>query len=256
GDFTNDGRLSLAAVLPFDRYIAFLQGNGDGTFQPFRPLPTTFGHQGLAVGDFTGDNRLSIVASCNCGEGCVSYLQSACHGTVQAARTVATAGEPDRTAVGDLNGDGWLDLVVAHFNPQAVSVHLGNGNGTFQPQELFPLNRWNRGVAVGDFNGDRAPDVVVSNPVLSDSLTVLLNEAPTYAVGFVVQAPADSRAGTAFDVTVTVLNQFGAVHAGYRDAVRFQSTDPLAVLPADYTFTAADGGQHTFSETTLFTAGL
>src|SRR5262249_12043873 len=40
----------------------------------------------------------------------------------------------------------------------------------------------------------------------------------------------------------------------YTGTVHFASSDPQAVLPADYTFTAADGGRHTFTAT-LNTAG-
>src|SRR6185369_16341542 len=40
----------------------------------------------------------------------------------------------------------------------------------------------------------------------------------------------------------------------YRGTVQFSSSDPQAVLPGAYTFTAADGGRHSFSAT-LKTAG-
>src|SRR5262249_10171393 len=54
--------------------------------------------------------------------------------------------------------------------------------------------------------------------------------------------------GTALAVTVTALDPFGNV-ANYRGTVRFSCTDSAATLPADYTFTAADGGVHTFTVT-------
>jgi hypothetical protein len=45
-----------------------------------------------------------------------------------------------------------------------------------------------------------------------------------------------------------------ANNAGYTGTVHFTSSDPQAVLPADYTFTSADQGVHTFTAT-LKTAG-
>src|SRR5262249_54240825 len=42
---------------------------------------------------------------------------------------------------------------------------------------------------------------------------------------------------------------------GYRGTVHFTSTDPLALLPADYTFTKSDAGVHTFNNVTLEKAG-
>ncbi len=64
-----------------------------------------------------------------------------------------------------------------------------------------------------------------------------------------------ASAGVAQTITVTALDTYGNVATGYRGTVRFSSTDPLAVLPADYAFTAADQGSYTFTAT-LRSAGL
>ena len=49
-------------------------------------------------------------------------------------------------------------------------------------------------------------------------------------------------------VTATVVDAAaGTTDAEYRGTVTFESTDPLAILPADYTFTPADAGVHIFS---------
>jgi hypothetical protein len=63
-----------------------------------------------------------------------------------------------------------------------------------------------------------------------------------------------ATAGVAQSFTVTAYDTFGNVADGYTGAVHFTSTDPKATLPADYAFTAADGGQHTFA-VTLGSAG-
>src|SRR5262249_2605431 len=65
-------------------------------------------------------------------------------------------------------------------------------------------------------------------------------------------------AGTAFDVTLTALDQYNNVAVHYDGTVRFSSTDHGSgvMLPANYTFTAADAGVHTFAgSVTLVTAG-
>jgi hypothetical protein len=63
-----------------------------------------------------------------------------------------------------------------------------------------------------------------------------------------------ATAGVAGTVTVTAFDPFGNVATGYSGIVHFTSTDTAAVLPANYTFTAADAGVHTFGAT-LKTAG-
>jgi hypothetical protein len=60
----------------------------------------------------------------------------------------------------DLNGDGNVDLAGAGAN--AVSVMLGNGDGTFRPKTDFPIGMQTQAVAAGDFNTDGKVDLVVT----------------------------------------------------------------------------------------------
>ena len=61
--------------------------------------------------------------------------------------------------------------------------------------------------------------------------------------------PSAMTAGNAVSAAVTLRDAFGNVATGYRGTVRFGSTDPAAVLPADYTFTATDKGTRFFPVT-------
>jgi hypothetical protein len=56
--------------------------------------------------------------------------------------------------------------------------------------------------------------------------------------------PATVTAGTPFSMTVTAVDQFEQVAVGYTGTVHFVASNGAM---ANYTFTAADGGQHTFS---------
>ena len=69
------------------------------------------------------------------------------------------------------------------------------------------------------------------------------------ATSMTVTPVQNGTAGVVQTVTVTAHDQFGNVATGYRDTLTFASNDPLAALPADYTFTAADAGTHTFNVT-------
>ena len=73
---------------------------------------------------------------------------------------------------------------------------------------------------------------------------------------FAVTAPASTTAGTPFTVTITAKDQSDNTIAGYLGTVHFVSSDPNApIVPADYTFIAADNGTHTFTNgVTLNTA--
>jgi hypothetical protein len=78
------------------------------------------------------------------------------------------------------------------------------------------------------------------------------------ATAFVLSAPDTVDPGAPFDVTVAAVDPFGQSAFGYTGTVTFATTDPDpgVVLPADYTFTPADQGTHTFSGgVTLVTPG-
>jgi hypothetical protein len=68
---------------------------------------------------------------------------------------------PDAVAIADL-GNGHPDLVVANSTDNTVSVLLGNGNGTFQPQQIFAVGGDPNAVAVAD-PGNGHPDIIVAN---------------------------------------------------------------------------------------------
>jgi probable HAF family extracellular repeat protein len=89
----------------------------------------------------------------------------------------------------------------------------------------------------------------------SNGHAVLLNPvaSPTLSLsGF----PTTTTAGVAHNLTVTVRNPDGSIDTGYTGTVHFASSDPQAVLPADYTFTPADAGVHTFSVTLKTATGV
>ena len=71
-------------------------------------------------------------------------------------------------------------------------------------------------------------------------------EAPA---AFRLEAPAFATIGATFFVTARAVDPYGNALTSYRGTVHFSSSDSLANLPVDYTFTAADNGVHTFSVT-------
>ena len=84
----------------------------------------------------------------------------------------------------DLNADSRPDLAGAGAN--AVSVMLGNGDGTFRPKTDFPLGMQTQAVAAGDFNSDGRMDLMVTLNTPQFSLALLTGtgtgtfNAPTF----------------------------------------------------------------------------
>ncbi len=82
---------------------------------------------------------------------------------------------------------------------------------------------------------------------------VIAGGAASFTI-FDVRDPVGS--GVASNVTVAAYNQDGSLDTDYTGTITFTSSDPEAILPKDYTFVAADNGDHTFTNAlTLNTVG-
>ena len=193
GDFTGNGHLDLAVANAGDNSVSVLLGNGDGTFQPQVTYAVGSEPDQIVAGDFNGDGRLDLAVA-NGGSDSVSVLLGNGDGTFQPQVTYAVGASPGAIVAGDFTGDGHLDLAVANVGPLlgfpgTVSVLLGNGDGTFQPQVTYAVGVDPDAIAAGDFTGDGRSDLAVAN-LWDNTVSVLLGNGDgtfrpqvTYAVG-------------------------------------------------------------------------
>jgi hypothetical protein len=195
----------------------------------------------LATGDFNHDGKLDVVASYGGG-----FWVALGNGDGTFGMPVSYPTQPSYwLAVADFNGDGNLDIVTAddNTNPSTVSVYLGNGDGTFRTTPITSnTTSYNEFIAVGDFNGDGKPDIVViENPHIS---VLLGNGDGTFGppndndsfVGAHWLAVADFNNDHKADVLVT--GSFGSTYSigvllGNGDGtLRNSITEPLQYVPA------------------------
>ena len=124
--------------------------------------------------------------------GTVSVFLGNGDGTFKPQVTYTVGTEPEGIAAADVNGDGKLDLIVTNtgIDDSTVSVLLGNGDGTFQPQCLkYATASGPAGLVVADFNNDGKLDIATSN-YYGDNVSILLGNGDgtfqaevTYAAG-------------------------------------------------------------------------
>jgi hypothetical protein len=141
-------------------------------------FPAGAGPSATAVADLNGDNNADIVVA-NALSNTISVLLGNGNGTFQSPRQFTTGAfaTPNpvtespvvgrELAIADLSGDGILDVAVTNFDSSDVSVFLGRGDGTFEPQRRFDATSTPFALDVGDLNGDAVPDLVVADSPLT-----------------------------------------------------------------------------------------
>ncbi len=212
--------------------VGVLLGNGDGTFQ----AAVTYDSGGLfansvVVDDVNGDGKLDLVvangsSSPSVALGNVSVLLGNGDGTFQTAVSYDRGGYgAGSVVVTDANGDGKHDVVVANCSTSAIgcvgangdlALLLGNGDGTFQTATSFGSGGSTPfGVAVGDVNGDKKPDIVAANCASNQcgsgagAVGVLLNTTLTATATALTSSANPAKFGQAVIFTATVTAQPG-----------------------------------------------
>jgi hypothetical protein len=170
GDFNNDGNLDLAVVGgdTSGNGLAFLAGNGDGTFSAPVYFPTTLAGASITAvaADFSNDQDLDLFVG---GNGSSQVVLGYGNGTFQNGQYEPVYG--NGVAAGDFNNDGILDVATTqsypYDNSTGLSVLLGNGDATFQSPQAYSGMQSPLGIATGDFNGDKILDLAVTDYLLA-----------------------------------------------------------------------------------------
>lgn len=229
GDVNHDGKPDLVTAIQCLDFectrggVGVLIGNADGTFQRVRTYDSGGDEAySIAIGDVNRDGLPDLLAA-NLSvtrenyRGLAAVLLGNGDGTFQAAQTYDSGGYwAVMITTEDVNRDGNLDFLVAngcssveYCDNGVVGVILGNGDGTFQPVEIYRSGNYSATfIALGDVNLDGKPDLLVSNycgkpcrgaSVLLGNGDGTFQEAQTY----------DSGGFSAFSIAVEDVNRDG-----------------------------------------------
>jgi N,N-dimethylformamidase beta subunit-like protein len=222
---------SSGVILPADSTLT----NGQGTFSV---TLIKAGAQTLTASDVA--NSLSTTVSATVTAQAASRLA-----IVSSATPTAGTSFPFSVTAQDPYGNTDTSYAgTVHFTSTDTSAGvslppdstLANGQRTFSATLIKVGTQIITGTAVG-------------NTSVTGSLTVRV--APGVAATIAVSTPATVKANQPFVLTVTLRDRYGNLATTYTGTLHFTSSDMLAMpanqLPADYAFTAAEGGSHSFA---------
>ena len=170
-DLNADGRLDLAVANNGDGNVSIFFGNGDGTFRAGSKFPAGSAPLYVAVADFNKDGRPDLATIGQAQT--VSVLLGNGDGTFKTPNTYITGYDPEHILVADINRDGNPDLVIGEGIPEslgpdqqsgAITVFLGNGDGTLQGAPVVYSTFAPSSAASADFNGDGRADLALAVP--------------------------------------------------------------------------------------------
>ncbi len=255
GDFDGDGILDAAVCGNRSGDITILKGDGRGDFTPVAVYRNAGpGPASMAAVDLNNDGTLDIAVGVT-GSNYITILRNQSTSGVYflvTAQSTPMGGQPCQFVVTAVNAAGQT------LTNYSGTVHFSsNDPNASLPSDMTLTN--GVGVVTATFNsigGDYLRATDAANPKKTGtSFNFAITKAGVIVDHFgFTGAPSSASAGASFNVTVTAYDSSNQVLTGYQGAVHFTSTDLHALLPADFSFTAADQGVHTFS-ISLATAG-
>lgn len=236
-DLDADGLPELIGTAndPSQGSVMVIPNHGHWAFGSAVVYPPAVEAQALRVGDVNHDGVPDVAVT---SDGGVALLLGVGDGTLALAAEVEAFSEHDDIVFVDTNADGDLDLVFPNYWTHDLSVVLGAGDGTLQPQAAaLDVGPRPRGVALGDVNADGVPDLA-SALLGADGVSVALGLGD----GSFGPATAYATPTTARTVIIEDINGdgFGDVTVGCYPPNR------VAFWLSDGAGGFTDGGTHTF----------
>jgi hypothetical protein len=192
------------------------------------PLP-----EEITVGDFNEDGNLDM-AVVNTGFDTVAIFLGDGKGGFSLQGQLQADTLPKDIHTADLNGDGHLDLVVTNEWGYDILSYFGDGHGGFSPGRAMIVNgvapdgsgAEPHGFAIGDFNGDGHPDLIVGFQ-FPGTLAYYQGSASGQFVVRPVDYPQVGSRGPEY-ITAADLN-----HDGHLDVAAAEFSGSLGVMLGD-----------------------
>jgi len=150
--------------------------------------------------------------------------------------------------IGCGNGNQFQNVTSASSHEMIESVtDIGVGLAANFAPPLAWYDPQGQNGEIGDIcNGDQ---IVASGFTVQLQWSNMQGACVDLPAKYLVSAPAAASSGSSFTLTLTAQDNTGATLTSYSNTVHFTSTDAVATLPPDFTFTPSNAGVNTFTVT-------
>ena len=163
-DLDNDTQPDVIVTNTTSNDASIFPGNGDGTFLPMITMPLIPGPGKIVTGQFNSDADIDLAvlgmmpspsAFIFTGNGDATFSPNGLSG-------VGT--DPVSVQSGDFDENGVTDLVVGNQGSSDLSVLLGVGDGTFQPEVRYAVAAMDQNaLTIADVNDDGHDDLLLEH---------------------------------------------------------------------------------------------
>jgi hypothetical protein len=247
-DLDYDGRNEI--VVGHDKGLVVLRYNGTSFTRT--PIESALELQYLSALDADGDGNTDIFAQ-RAQEGAEIHFGDGTGGFNRKAPMATSVSGYNTVEVRDFTGDGYQDLILTNGQGWSkVWVYPNNPGSGLKPAKVFDfsalLHYPPQGLAVADFNGDRKPDLALSDSgdqtnantgvriVYQDANGALVGPRllPTWtAPGAIAAGDLD---GNGLADVVTLYSSFNTMAYMLQQPTGFQAAVTLPTQPPTYTY--------------------
>ena len=183
-DFNLDHFEDMVVACSGDNHVLIFLGQGNGTFVRGSQYMVRRTPVSITTGDFNEDFLPDMVVALRNDK--IQVFLGKGNGKFRAGNLYVYGDTPTSVAAADFNADNHLDLAVSNGGPMshAVSIWLGNGDGTFvDPPKDYRTGKRPLSVSFADFNSDHTLDLLVINGEMNTITVFLGNGDGTFQEG-------------------------------------------------------------------------
>ncbi|HEV3307538.1 MAG TPA: FG-GAP-like repeat-containing protein [Candidatus Sulfotelmatobacter sp.] len=185
-DLRGIGTLDLVVTNSLNHEIEVLLGNGDGTFGVPAPFNTVANPFYIAAGDFTNNGHPGVVAltygTSKCD--CLVVLPGNGDGTLGSPIFTYGVGGTTALVAGRFTASANLDVAVSLET--GLNIYLGQGNGTFQLGNSYPISSAPGAITAASFRKNNILDLALTLPFAGGIAIYLGNGDGTFTEGEIV----------------------------------------------------------------------